>query len=275
MRSLRKRWFCNSALAGAILIPLGACFADAQITLTGTALTVTDNPRPVMQAALQLMAKYGYVITYEEPIDLYSKDTKDVTRERRDFRSFAPGRAPKVLSPVGGSIQLTLPDGTDKGAVDGALQQLVQSWVDSNQGGAHFRVEEENDMFHIVPTEIRGHDGNWKEVQSILSTPISLPAESRTEHDLFRAICTSLREKVGVKVVLALNGGFVVGPPDSRQYVLGAQDEPADRVLLHAFNLMGEKMTWILTYEPTGHVYFLNLDDIRTMPKQMIWPPAI
>lgn len=277
MRLLRTQWFRNGAgsVAVALCLMSSAHWAGAQTTLTATTLIVTNRSRPVMRAALQLMAKYGYVITYEEPRYTFKGDLRDVTQERQDFNRFPPGKAPKVLRPVGGNVQLTLPTTTDKLSVDGALQRLVQSWVDSDQGGPHFQIKQEGDVFHIVPTEIRDRDGNWSVVQSILATPISLPNRPRTEHDMFKAICTALSLKVGVKVALALNGGFVVGPPETKQYALGAQEEPADSVLLRAFNLVDTKMTWILTYEPTGHIYFLNIDDIRTMPKQMIWPPTI
>jgi hypothetical protein len=59
----------------------------------------------------------------------------------------------------------------------GLLEQVVQSWNGSNQGGGQFAVEEDGAVFHIVPTEVRDKDGNWQSVHSILAARISLPTE--------------------------------------------------------------------------------------------------
>lgn len=268
-----SRW----ATAGALVLALG--FVLANSACAGT-LTIANRSRPVMRAILQLMATYGYEITYEEPRVVYQGDLEDVTQQRRDLNRFPPGQAPKVYRPIGGSIQLALPDDApDQQAMYGVLNNLVESWRDSNQGGAHFQVEQQDGIFHVIPLEIRDVNGNWQPVQSVLATPISLPSNPRTERDMFDAIARAISANASTKVVCNLNGGFIIGLRASegatKTYVIGAQNEPADSVLARAFELVGQKMTWILTYSPTMHWYFLNIDNVSTMPNQMIWPPEL
>ena len=218
-----------------------------------------------MQMVLDLISKCGCVITYEDPRYVYEGDLRDASQEHRHLDRFPSGGAPKVSIPVGGSIELTVPNGAQlrEQTTNDLLQQLVQSWSDSNQGGGHFEVLRQDGVFHVVPIEVRDQNGNWEAAQSILADPVSVPTQSRDDWQTYKAIGQAIGAAANVKVVTILNGGLILGgSPFRNQYVFGAQGEPADDVLMNAFKLMGKTRTWLLTYEPTTHVYFLNIDDV-------------
>lgn len=254
---------CAAAVLGFILFAVLGGTAKAQTS--GTTLKITDSPRPVLQAIMDLTKKYGYVITYEDPKYVYQDDMKDVTQERRDLSQFPAGRAPKTYELIGGGLTLKLPNQAeiDESMMYGLLSQLVQSWFDSNQGGGHFQVQQQDGIFHVSPTDARDSNGNWRSTQSILGSPISLPTQSRDDWQTYKAIGWAVSAVVGIKIVTLVNGGIVLGgAPDAKEYVLGAQDEPASSVLMRAFNIMGKRRTWYLLYEPTLRAYVLNIDDL-------------
>lgn len=242
-------------------------------TPSNTSMLTIVSPRPVLQAIEDLTAKYGYVVTYAEPKVIYSGDVEDITKRRRTLGKVVPRR---VLAPLGGKVQLTMPSTAriSKLTMYALLQQLVQLWTDSDQGGAHFQVEQGEGAFHVVPTEVRDKNGNWQPVDSILATAISLPTVPRTALETFKAIANAVGANAGVRVFPVVNGGVMLGgSPDATKYVIGAQEEPAASVLMRVFKSMGIKRTWFLLYDPTMRAYVLNIDDVQPPPSATA-PPS-
>jgi hypothetical protein len=113
-----------------------------------------DSGRPVDRAVNTLQTKYGYVITYEDPRYTNEDDLQDVAAKvRKDYSSYPPGLAPKLMVPKGSKLTLRLPASTDISPQNLAsiLQQLARTQATSSRGG-HFRVEQAGDVFHVVPT---------------------------------------------------------------------------------------------------------------------------
>lgn len=265
-RVARSGW--TSVLFGVMFSVLFGGSVKAQNVTT---LTYTNRPRPVLMAVLDLTRtyNYAYVISYEDPRYVYQGDLSDVTSER----NITAYSASKVLIPRGGNLQLTLPAGTSMGqqGMYTLLQQLVGSWNNSGQGGAHFQVDEDGSTFHIVPTEVRNMAGNWQTVGSIMDDLISLPERPRTKDQMFQAICNALSFSAGIRVHSIPNGGLIIGPRSPASYTIGATDEPAGSVMTRAFTLLGQTpRTWYLLYDPTMHAYYLNIE-VVTPPGQL--PP--
>lgn len=255
-------------LLGMILCTQGSP-AGAQ---TATTLTYTNRSRPVLRAVLDLSKTYdySYVITYEDPIYVYPGDLSDVTSQR----NITPYSARRILIPLGGSLQLPLPGGSSisQQGMYTLLQQLVESWNDSSQGGSHFQVEEDSHGFHIVPTEVRDTTGSWRAVVSIMDDLISLPTESRTEDQMFQAICDALSFSANVHIYSLPEGGLIIGHRSPAKYTLGATDESAESVMTRAFKMLGQTpRAWYLLYDPTMHAYYMNINRVVS-PNQL--PPV-
>jgi hypothetical protein len=233
---------------------------------SSTLLTI-DSGRPVMRGALALQAKYGYVITYEDPPYTNKDDLVDAAATvRKDYATFPPGTAPPLLTPKPAELVLTLPKSATPSSeeMSSLLQQLVRAQAASSRGG-RFRIVQAGDIFHIEPVGVRDRDGNWSTRDSLLSAPISLPEEDRTEFQLYRAIANAVGAQAQVSVKLVLNGGIVMGHQAPAVHSsMGANNEPARAVLERVLALHGSKRTWALLHTPEigPDSYILNILDI-------------
>lgn len=265
-----------------LLAYLSAHYVRAQ-SVQDTRLNIDDG-RPVAKAVEGLVSRYGYVITYEDPRHAYQGDLKDVTAQvRKDLDKYPPGKAPKVIVPRGGTLSLTLPSSTSVSAqtVASLLDQLVHAQSSRGEGG-HFRVVQDGDVFHVVPTEIRDRNGNWIPQSSILDVPISLPAEDRSEADMIGAITAAVSAETHTKVYVGGGvGGGISNPNRPRPYHLGAENERASDVLMRALILLNDpkngrwrpqRMTWQLFYDNSDNMYFLNISSAPDGPSSQVGP---
>jgi hypothetical protein len=238
-----------------ILIGLGLQVANAQ----GKVAIVVDDPRPISKSIQILISQYGYMITYEDPRYTYQGDLQDVTAQvRRDVNKWAPGKAPKVIGPRGGKLTLNLPPITKSQDMESTLNQLTQ--LESANGG-HFRVQQTDGVFHVVPTEVRDINGNWAPNTSILDVPISVPLEKRTEYGTINAICNAVSLAAHVNVRVGAGVGQGVAPDgDTPLYPLEASTESARGVLLRALaSTSNRRRTWMLLYDFGEKAYFLSI----------------
>src|SRR5712691_5723123 len=92
-----------SAVAGILVIPgftarggggLGKKVSQEPVKVS---LSVQD-PRPVAKAIVMLEARYGWIVTYEDPRYAYADDIADVTEKvRNDLHKYREGEARRVL----------------------------------------------------------------------------------------------------------------------------------------------------------------------------------
>jgi hypothetical protein len=258
---------CSKNCIALILVIAVLNCADAQMVQDTVKLSV-DDPRPVAAAVQELVSRYGYVITYEDPRHVYQGDLEDVTAKvRKDLDRHPPGKAPKVIVPLDATLTLNIPSSSAITVQDMAsvLEQLVQAQSSSGRGG-RFRVERAGEVFHVLPTEVRDGNGNWASQTSILDVPISLPMEDRSADEMINAICNAVSMAARVQVGLTFNVGGISDPSRPRPYRLGADNERARDVLIRALNLVGtnQKRTWVLFYDPSenGHMYFLTIQGV-------------
>ena len=243
-----------------------------------------DDPRPVGKAVETLVARYGYVITYEDPRHTYEGDLQDVTTlVRSDLDKYPPGRATKVMVPRGGSITLELPQSASANTqtIAFALAQLMRAQSSRGEGG-HFVVVQEADVFHVVPTEVRDRNGNWISQGSILDVLISFPKEARSEAEMIDAIVKAVSVEAHVTVHIGNGVGRGIFNPDQRQpYYLGANKERARDVLMRALILLNDpkngtwivqRLRWQLLYDSSDKAYFLSF---ATVPDRLSSPPLL
>lgn len=242
-----------------------------------------DDPRPVAKAVEELVSRYGYVITYEDPRHAYEGDLQDVTTQvRKDLDQYPPGKAPKVIVPRGGRLTLALPSSASVStqSVASVLGQLIRAQSSRGEGG-HFRVVQVGEVFHVVPTEVRDRNGNWTAQSSILDVPISLPVEDRSEGAMVDAIAKAVSAEAHVKVYIGGGVGRGIFNPNRPQpYNLGADNERASDVLMRALVLLNDpksgtwisqRLTWQLLYDSSDNAYFLN---IAVVPNRTSSPPV-
>jgi hypothetical protein len=261
----------------------GSEYSDGSSTIDGDSASFTpdngsvllkiDSGRPVHRAVNTLQTRYGYVITYEDPRYTNDDDLQDVAAKvRKDYSSYPPGLAPKLMVPKGGRLTLRLPASTDINPRDLAsiLRLLARTQGTSSRGG-HFRVEQIGDVFHLVPTEVRDRKGNWSHYNSLLDTPISLPEQERSESELYQAIADAVGAATDVRLWMIVNGGIVMGMvvPQLRTS-MGATREPARNVLMRALQLHRSRRTWALLHGPEegNNMFALNVWDFPTKPPE-------
>lgn len=226
---------------------------------TGPTLQV-EGARPVQEAVLHIIRMCNCVITYEDPLYRYSGDLGP-SAGADPVSTAAADAHPKWFELKGGSLRIAVPK-TNRipvRDVESILEKLVRDQTDADDGGGQFRVKIDGNIFHVVPAEVRDSNGNWEIDRSILSVPITLSKKVRTKGQMFEAICSALSAVTHVTMVALVDGGIVVDAPEARHYVLGANHEPAARVLMRALSMMKTKRTWFLDYDPVHSFYVLNI----------------
>jgi hypothetical protein len=223
---------------------------DAQTASYDTVKVTVGTGRPVAKAVEEMVSRYGYVITYEDPLLAYEGDWRDVTTQvRKDLDKYPPGAAPKVMVPRGGTLNLTLPSSHSISAemMASLLEQVVREQADTQQGG-RFRVGRDGEIFHVIPAEARDRAGNWAPQAPVLDALISLPTQDRDRMSTLPAVTDALQAAVGVSVNMPFMGG-IDSPEHPRQYRFGAQNERARAVLARALTLIGSpatRLTWLM-----------------------------
>lgn len=247
-----------SLLASSLIFDVSHATDVEQGTFTlsnGLGILSVEAPRPMAKAAEILSAQYASTITYEDPRYRFGPDITDrASKFRKDYQQFPPGKAPKLLGPLGGTLSVSF---SSKNLAS-MLQQLVGAQTQVGNGG-HFQVEQTGTFFHIVPYEVRDQNGSWIAQKTLLDAPISLPTQSRGAHAVLVVICEEVANANNQGILLATDPG--PDTDDSPQYTLGATQEAGRSVLVRALTAMAAQtgpLTWQLYYEvETGH-YFMN-----------------
>jgi hypothetical protein len=264
-------------LAIVLGISIRANSAHAQNQKT-TELNVTDG-RPVAAVVQELVSRYHYVITYEDPRHVYEGDLEDATKRVRKDLDKLGDKAPRVLVPAKATLSVDIPSASAINAQEMAstLQQVMQVQSRAGRGG-HFRVEQVGNVFHVLPAEARDNNGNWVKQTSILDSRISLSDENRSADELMDAICKAVSAAAHVNVLLGFSLGGLSDPSHPRPYHLGVDNEPARDVLMKALNLIqsGQKLTWVLFYDPSegGKMYFLTLEGVPIEKSPAVSPQS-
>jgi len=254
-----------------IVALLGTQIAGAQ---GGVSLTAED-PRPVAKAIGMLVARYGSVITYEDPPYVYAGDIQDVTNQvRKDLDKYPSGKAPKVMIPRGGKLTFSLASTASADAVQDLRPSLDRLVRMGRETGGHFRVLESGGAFHVIPTQVRNAEGNWADTASILDRPISIPTRDRTQFELLSDFCNAVTSAGHIEVKLGLAGSTGIGA-DAR-YSFGANNEVARDVLMRVLATipLKTKTTWVLFYSVSDKAYYLSFLAVPNLGPKVQAPPV-
>jgi hypothetical protein len=217
--------------------------------------------RPVAKAVEMLEAKYGRIITYEDPRYIHPSDVKDVTLEvRRDLDKYKPGEAPKVLIPRGGALDVVLSN--ISGSIgDAEVMKMVQQILDrqavSGLAG-RFRVEKSENAMHVIPTAIKNQNGVLVSEAPVLDALISISAREQSTYDKMRSLCDAVSRATNVRVEL---GTVPTNLLEQHRDLQGANRQKARDVLISLLKSLKGKsnLSWQLFYDPGYKAYALNL----------------
>ena len=224
----------------------------------GDAFLVVNDPRPVAEAVIQLMARHPVVITYEDPPYQYAGDLKDVTDEIRNPQAPARTDGRRTFVPVGGQLEVrySVSSSSNKPTdLRGTLESIVQ-YKAALPAGGRFRVEQSGSVFHVIGSQVRDATGQWVEHRSVLDVPITLKSGDRSGYKTVLEILDEVTAKTGVK--------FAVSAMSVQKMLVGgsaieAENEPAREVMLRTLQGMSDRLTWLLYYNSARQTYYFNI----------------
>jgi hypothetical protein len=241
------------SIFGAHLTPPVESFLAQSQTLS------VNDARPVAAAVEILEGKYGAVITYEDAP--YVHETEIVDRTDPTYRKAHPtGR--RALDPKGGSLEITYQ--TPAGLVRSdeiryVLQKLLDAHAERNNPG-RFRLQQEGEIFHVIPTQYRDSSGRLVNARSILDTPISFPEQERSVIDTLELIKNAVSKATGIHIIIGTVPLNLLHRISSRQ---GATNEKARDVLVRDLKATNTKLSWQIFYAPGWNMYALNVHWVR------------
>ncbi len=223
-----------------------------------------EDPRPLAKAITMLEARFGWVITYEDPRYVNASEMTDVTEKvRRDLNKFRPGEAPRVLIPKGGAFVFdydTSGDSTGPPDPVPVVQRLLAAYAASGHAG-RFRMEKGDKIIHVVPTAIKDISGKLAPQESVLDVVITLPAKEKTGLQTLEALCAAVSKSVHLRVVVGMipTGLFLQHKDHQEIKTMKARDALV-RLLDRTAN--GTKLSWQLLYDPGLKMYALNIHPV-------------
>jgi hypothetical protein len=224
-----------------------------------------NDGRPVAEAAWQLEKRYGWVITYEDPIYVYSSEIVDVTTQiSRNLDQYKPGEAPKVFVPKGGELSIDLNLNSETGRPVDSPESVMQQVLDANTEAGYagrFRLESDGQILHIIPTAYRDRFGALLPQQSVLDSIITIPSQERSDLQSLEL----LRDEVGR--ITRTKIGFGTFDPNlfaNSRNRLSAHREKARYYLVRLLENAAPdtSLSWRLLYDPTMKIYFLNIHEV-------------
>lgn len=257
------------ALTMAALMRVPGSSAPRRVQTTfGESLSVND-PRPVAEAVSQLEKRFGWVVTYEDPIYANSTEIADVTSQvRRDLDTYRPGEAPRVLVPKGGSLAINFnltSDGNTPVRPESVVQQVIDANATAGNAGK-FRVESSGEIVHVIPSAHRDSSGAWVPEQSVLDSIVTISSGDKTGLQALKALCAAVSRVTQTNVTL--------GTVDVNLFIrsrneLGANGEKARDFLVklledtRSTGKLGEtNLSWQLLFGPSTNTYRLNVHSV-------------
>ena len=232
-----------------------------------------DSHRALDAAVDQLHARYGWVITYQDPPYEYPDDLVNITPPGTMVDGIL---ARKHMVPRKRSVTVAYSEPKTGSPEDKhkTLDEIVKGFREA--GAGEFRIHHRGPVSHIVPKTVRRASGGWEQVSSLCDIEVSFPPAMRTIHESVMLILSQVSQRMGTHIFAGLM-------PWNRMlngvYMTGAQNENACDALvevLESVNFRRAEMhapmihgTWAMLYDPTIKQYAFNVSFIEA-PK----PPS-
>lgn len=239
------------------VVAIAVSFARPALTRGQAESLEVNDPRPLAEAIKTIEAKYGWIVTYEDPYFQNESDLVDVTDTVR--KSAAKGPTQRVLIPRGGRFAFTYErPSPESGAA--LIDALVAEYNASGYPGA-FRVIQTAGALHVVPAAVQGDDGQLLRQTSILDVPVTLQAEKgRSALQAIEAVLTSVgmatnrRIGIGTVPLNLLRGAYMEE---------SATADLARDVIARTLQATGARVSWQLYYTADLKKYVLNIHIVK------------
>lgn len=213
------------------------------------------DARPVASAIRSLETRFDRVITYEDPPFVHPDDTVDVTESvRRDLHKYAPGKAPRVIVPRGGGLNV---ESSRNDPVEVVLTRVLRECERVNPSTT-FRTEEINRIIHVIPQSIKGPSGETIPVRSILDTPVQIPVQERTGMQILEAWANAVSANSKQQIVIGAAPLQMFSTYKENQGLSSPNAREALTEILATVG-KGSKLSWQLFYDPGLKLYAINI----------------
>jgi hypothetical protein len=210
--------------------------------------------RPVAEAVNQLQTIYGWVITYEDVPVMHPDDIVDHTvREIDGYRALDQ----RIVA----FDMHNLPQPQDVTDPAMVIESVLKAHQDAN-GIGQFEVRRSGNIFHVVPRTVRDLTDQTVNVQPILDTRVSFPAQERSALELLEVLCAALTDQTQHPISLGIIP--VSHYFSAMRVTFGADNEIARNVLVRLVRAFPDgELTWNLNYGIFRQEYALNLRPSR------------
>jgi len=260
-------------LAGtlAVLGMLGITSQEHLAAQVATRLEVAGD-RPMMKAIDELEARAGIAINYEDPPFENPEDLQDVTAAVQNAAQRAANPAARIIVPRGGTLSFDSPllaQRIDVNDLRTLLTQLGVSYEASNVTG-RFVVARRGSAFFVEPIAVRARSGPLRSVQSVFSTPISMPLQQRSAAECLLWIAGQVTRNTGLQV--GIGAVPFAAFANTTVTIGGGSDQPASALLsqllaqVSATSAGGEQniaLSYRLLFDPGLKYYMLNVHRVE------------
>ena len=217
---------------------------------------VVEGGRPVAKAMAMLSRELGWTITYEDPPYVNADDLRDATAVPLDGRRLIVPRGGRVTLP-GNRVAVRSADDTIT-----LLDAVLESEQTPEGPVKRFRVLRSDSVLHVVPTKFLDTAGEWRTVTPVLSTHVLVKHEEISLFEFLKKLCAETTRVAGENVKL---GRVPVNLVMKTKFPPGQQKGIARTLLLDVLSSTGERLTWLMLYDPTTRTYFLHIGAPGTM----------
>lgn len=140
-----------------------------------------------------------------------------------------------------------------------AAQTALGAYIAEGLPGT-YKVVQQNDRVDVVPVQVRSASGSMRDIQPIMSSPITFPLATRSALETVQLIVNGIASHTGAKI-LPLNMPFHTG----ETVELGAVGQSAADLIEELGAKLGGTLSFQCLYDPTDKAYYLNIESVAPL----------
>lgn len=227
----------------------------------GVVLLKGQSTKPLFDICVALKDSMHWRVTFEEAPILWPEDAV-LERNPQVLRERLVARASPLEVEIPSDRTVTAP------AMKAVLDKILTAYHKSGNRGT-YRYVLDGDYIHIVPSAVRGPDGQSLALQPVLDTPVTIPKGTYMILSLEHSILEQIRLKRGISIV---DGNIPMNLFSQSRVTVEAHEEPARTVLARALTEVDKirradgmppaGVVWHLLYNPTDEYYVFNVGGV-------------